>query len=65
MLRVLMILLPLLAAGIGRANADGIFTLEERDLDNRSHAVDRGLDIVDINSTILLRVDIGHGILLW
>ena len=57
MLRLLLILLPLFAAGIGHADADGILALEERDLDNRSHAVDRGLDIVDINSTILLRMD--------
>ncbi len=57
MLRLLLFLLLLLAAGTGRAIADGILTLEERDLDNGSHAIDRGLDIVDINSTILLRVD--------
>jgi hypothetical protein len=39
------------------AHGEGVLTLEERDLDNRSRVIDRGVGIVDINSTILLQVD--------
>jgi hypothetical protein len=50
-------LVPLLAAGIAQADADSVLSVEERDLDNRSRAVAKGVGVVDINSTIVLQLD--------
>ncbi|MFN0316633.1 MAG: hypothetical protein ACKVQA_16540 [Burkholderiales bacterium] len=50
-------LLLLLLAGIPLANSAGVLTVEERDLDSQPHAISAETGMVDINSTISIRID--------